>query len=351
MNSLFPLLAFVIIWFVVGCKYKSNSENIIIPKNSVFSEKIDSPSNQENILKNYPRDSIVFLKDNEIKDSLIVIRRPFEVIQNKVKAFYVDFIQWPSKKVIKTIDVFKENPFVKEGYEVIPKSLPHEFFMISIPGNGYKKEVKKLFTKEVYDLIPENIQFKEAYCKFAIDVKSNRFAVIAYKIDLDIGYDERNGPGFGATRIFIFDSLGEKIDQIVLNGLLISNPSISVDGKYLAFFYSRKPYEMAPNEFEFNILRIRDHKVIYKESFNNMSLDNVWVGLNLKNNVIIATTSDWPGGQILCFDATKHILYISEVFTERFWLWTNSRDYLYVEFDQKPPRRLYFDKDFKIIPL
>jgi hypothetical protein len=344
-------LSFLLSVYLIGsCKIRSSSENIGSLKDLIPIKNSDTITPIAILQDTTPIDSSLIPKDYGIKDSFLIIRRPYDPGKYNIQPFYIDFVDQPSNKLIKTIDVNAENPFVKEGYKIIPNAYSSPFFFIKIPGNGKKPELRKIFSKEVFNLIPANDSFEMAYCQFAVDVYSNKFAVIAYKVNLDYYYNESDGPGYGATRIFIYNSKGVRINHFEIEGLLISNPAISKDGKYMAFVFTRKPYGILPFQGDFNILRLVDNKVIYEEKIDSFNINEGYdVSLDRANNMIVTQFSNYHSGRILCMDSAKNLLYRSEKINDIYSVRYGYRDFVYIEFRDKPSQKLFFNKDFNLI--
>jgi len=221
--------------------------------------------------------------------------------------------------------------------------------MIKIPGGGKKSELRKIFTKKVYKLIPADDTFNIARCGYAVDISSNTHAVIAFKLNLLQENNEPGGQGYGATRIKIFNSKGASINELELEGQIMGNPVISTDGKYLSLIYSQKPYWMSPNVFDFKIIRLSDNKLIYGEK--KLLNDNSGILLDRANNMIVVQLSNQQDGRILCLDFSKNRLYRSEAYEGIEVFQSGLQEFININFRDKPNLKLFFDTDFTIIPL
>ena len=107
---------------------------------------------------------------------------------------------------------------------------------------------------------------------------------MAHTIDLQYGYEEVNGPGFGSAIVSILDSIGNKIYTRKVDGSLLDIPQISADGKYLSLMYQITPYWFDSLRCNFQLIRLRDNKVVYEMNFNQVYQNKIGNWLNLKNN-------------------------------------------------------------------
>ena len=345
----FRFYLFLIVNFCLflSCKNGSSSDN----RNQIDSLKISGLDTiQKAIVEDDTTsyDSSLYFNDNIITDTVIAFRYSDIIADDTICPFFFDFKDTITRKTINSIDIVLENPYVKEGCELISKGSHFGFHKAKLPGKGNKKALYKLLSNDVMQFIPDSVSYPVGYCEYRIDISANKFALVGYSLNLSIS--DKGYPGFGGSRIAVYNSSGKRIYSHKVNGILSLEPSITFDGKYLTIVFTKKPYWIQPQEVYFQIIRLRDNKIVFQNVYDRAN-DSDMNWLDVKRNMIVSSFLESRNRTLLCLDSDKNMLYIKQGLPSSIYIRNWIRDYIYLDIENKPSQKLFFDKDFEVIHL
>ena len=212
---------------------------------------------------------------NQIKSEAITLRKydNINVDEFNIKIQILDFFNPSTGELIKSIDLVKENPYIKAGFKRRKEPDPDNVFFLQMKGNEKKNQIRKYIPNILYDSIPNDFLFERALSYVSIEKSSEKYIVGSYILDWnDDAYEdnyELSGNGYSVSTIVVWDSLGNEKFSKQFDGYTLPKPCISIDGKYIGFISNLYPSNSTNNKLHLIIYDIVNNHLIYEEFIDN----------------------------------------------------------------------------------
>lgn len=271
--------------------------------------------------------------------------------ENNVRQYTFEFLDPGSGRVVKSIDVQKNNPFLNAGAKIIPGISSQAFFFLDIPQNKIESYINNNFGPEVKKLITDSGYNYMIQCGQVWDASAKKFIAISYFLDMERPWYEKEGAGLSVTNVHVYDSSGNLIHKELVDGYIFREAIVSEDGKYLVTLSGIDPHWEEQKRARLSITRIEDHHVVYTDHFYDVDCRS-GPYLVIEQNWINVGVLEKVGGSIFCLNADNGILYKSkEKIQGLYSMGPHLGNGVEITFINRPDSVLVFEKDFNLIIL
>lgn len=281
---------------------------------------------------------------------LILATEPFEGSIYNIEQKFIRVTQKDQHDTIVVIDVYKENPFIKLGFEIVPNESTSKFFFVKLSEQDYENTLKVSLHLRMFERIENRSEYPIGFIYYSVDsINGNNF-IVTYTLDVHKDYYETYGLGYAVSIMHIYDKSGNLIHALTFDGGVLSNSAISKDGEYLMVIKNNDPYWVKSHNSEFQVFKLSNQKLLYSEIFQNLYSDISVSWIEGIHN-LAATLINPEFGIIFYLDSNKNILYKSEKIDSLYAVYPFFENGIKIGYRDKPHQLLNLEKDFNSIQL